>query len=156
MWMQGEMSCRVKCPPTPTPGPAGWVFPEQAGPGRPRHPASPKLRGTRPFCKGCQPWAVFATLFGPFSCVLRTTWIPSRPGSHTPVSLSHLGVPCARSRLQARVVCAGEALGPGGHARHAQEQNWQATRTRTPSPHLPSGAQTSGLCFSAVAGDHSF
>lgn len=81
------------------------------------NPSSPELQGPRSLCRGCKPWAVFATLFGPFSFVLQTTWIPSTPGAHTPVSFSHLGVLSAGSRLQARVVCAGKALGPGGHAR---------------------------------------
>lgn len=89
-------------------------------------------------------------------CSLRS--IPSTPGAHTPVSFSHLGVLSAGSRLQARVVCAGKALGPGGHARGTRRSTTGRREglAPLPPPQLPSGAQTSGLSFSAVVGDHSF
>lgn len=110
--------------PTPTPGPGRPGIPGTGWTGRPRHPGSPGLQGPRSLCRGCKPGAVFVTPFGPFSCVLRATWVPSTPGSRTPVSLSHLDALSAGCRLQARVGCAGKALGPEGRSRHAQEQNW--------------------------------
>lgn len=78
-------------------GPAGYSRNELDLAGR----AIPPPQGFR----GCKPRAVFATLFAPFSCIFRATWVPS-----TPVSLSHLGTPSAGSRLQAGVM-RGQGLG---------------------------------------------
>lgn len=73
---------RRHLPPLPLRALTGWVFREQAGPDRPRHAATLELCGPRSLCTILE--KVFETFFGPFSCFLRATWVPSTPKSRTP------------------------------------------------------------------------
>lgn len=66
----------------------------------------------------CKPEAVFATFFGPFSCVLLATWVPAH------LCPSHTWAPPPPSPGWRLELCAGKALGPEGRSRHPQTLNW--------------------------------
>lgn len=126
------------------------MFPEQAGPGRPRHPASPGLLGPRPSSRGVRARG------GPFLCVVPATWGPR----HTWVP--HTCVPHTWAPSPPGHACKPESGEPpqtwvaeGGSCWRAPESYWLTLRPElapliTPLP-APRETQTSGPNFSSCA-----